>query len=467
MLDVEQSAHLKLPVMERAPDAAGPAWVRVADDALRVVEDGLAVRVDEIGALGSSAARMGCIVRGMDVQVITCNDRVHPGGAEPAAGEAHVVEHPDFLTRDDRGPGRGEVGVEVHELRTAQVDHQAAILGPLEADIPTQLGGLDGPDVEGEFVTPVAERRGVPRLTLVTRRRRQRREENHVVGLRVVISEVQVRFVAEQAQVKAGFELFGPLGPEGVRPLDDARGETAEPRLDGVGPHALGIPTDRGNAGEYRGHEVGIGFLTRLAVRGPQLAVAQDRPLTDFLRELPRYAALREPAAEVVLVERRGAVVPHRGGHEHLVVHIERRLTEVRRVVHHGLGIDRDVAGDGVAEFERHGRDERATHVGQLTHVAGVQVLAERQRAAQVRAERVSGRRGQIVVDLIVDQLALGHPPGGRRRRGHLGQALQPLIVRVVGAQRVVHLEPVDGHELGRHVAKHPADLRRVLVHEQ
>src|SRR5439155_19879778 len=65
VLDVEQSAHLKLPVMERAPDAAGPAWVRVADDALRVVEDGLAVRVAEIGALGSSSSRMVCSVRDM------------------------------------------------------------------------------------------------------------------------------------------------------------------------------------------------------------------------------------------------------------------------------------------------------------------------------------------------------------------------------------------------------------------
>ena len=271
----------------------------------------------------------------------------------------------------------------------------------------------------------------------------------------------------EQADVEPRLELLGPLGPERVRSLDDARGEAAEARQRGVRPHALGIATDHGGARVDRGGQVRIGFLAGLAVGSPQLAEAQERPLAHGLRELPRHAGLGEPAAQVILVERRGAVVTHGAGQEQLAVGIERRLPEVRRAVNHGLGVDRDVASDGVAELVRQRSDQGAAHVGELADVAAVQVLAERHGAAEPRGERVVGRGGQIVVDLIVDQLALGHPPAHLRWRGRLGSPLEPLVVRVVGAEGVVHLDPGGGHEFGGHVAEDAADLGRVLGHVQ
>ena len=133
--------------------------------------------------------------------------------------------------------------------------------------------------------------------------------------------------------------------------------------------------------------------------------------------------------------------------------------------MNHGLGVDRDVTRDGVAELVGQRGDERAAHVGQLADVAGVQVLAERHGTAEPRGERVVGRGGQIVVDLIVDQLAFGHAPADLRWRGRLGSALEPLVVRVVRAERVVHFDPGGGHELGGHVAEDAADLGRVLGH--
>ena len=120
----------------------------------------------------------------------------------------------------------------------------------------------------------------------------------------------------EQAEVEPRLELLGPLGPERVRSLDDARGEAAEARQRGVRPHALGIATDHGGPRVDRRGEVGIGFLAGLAVGSPQLAEAQDRPLAQGLRELPCHTGLGEPAPQVVLVERRRAVVAHRARQE-------------------------------------------------------------------------------------------------------------------------------------------------------
>src|SRR5438445_10830202 len=98
--------------------------------------------------------------------------------------------------------------------------------------------------------------------------------------------EAQVRPFMEQADVEAGLELLGPFGPERVCAFDDARGEAAEARQRGVGPHALGVTTDHGGPRVNRRGEVWIGFLAGHAVRSAMLADDQYRPLDQRLLEL-------------------------------------------------------------------------------------------------------------------------------------------------------------------------------------
>src|SRR5256885_10013220 len=71
----------------------------------------------------------------------------------------------------------------------------------------------------------------------------------------MVKREAQVRPFMEQANVEAGLELLGPFGPERVCAFDDARGEAAEARQRGVGPHALGVTTDHGRPRVNRSEE--------------------------------------------------------------------------------------------------------------------------------------------------------------------------------------------------------------------
>src|ERR1051325_6261115 len=187
----------------------------------------------------------------------------------------------------------------------------------------------------------------------------------------------------------------------------------------------------------------------RLLIPPAGLAVRQPRTLADRLRELPRQAPLREPAAQVGAPERRGAVVADGRGQVQLALDVEGALPEPRRVVDHLLLVDRQILLDRVRELVRPQPDQVAAHRSELALVAGVQVLADRHGAAQVRADRI-GRRGRdVMVDQVVDDLALDHPPrdAGGRRAG--GTPLQPLVGRVVRTQGVVDLQPGRRQVLG------------------
>ena len=104
-------------------------------------------------------------------------------------------------------------------------------------------------------------------------------------------------------------------------------------------------------------------------------------------------------------------------------------------------------------------RDERAANDRERAIVARVQVLAERHRAAEVVAQ-VPGRGArQVVIELIVDERAFGDT-SARRDVGALGRtSFDALVVRVVGAERVVELEPAVRDVLGVDVAERAVRL--------
>ena len=180
--------------------------------------------------------------------------------------------------------------------------------------------------------------------------------------------------------------------------------------------------------------EVGERLRPRFAVGDPGFPVGEPGLLADGLGKLPRGAALREPAPQVVASERRGCVIADRGGQEQLAVDVEGRLTEPRGVMNHLLRVDRKVLANGVGELEGRRCHETPTHRAKLPHVTAIQLLPDRYRPAEVGVERISRGAGDVMVNLVVDDLPLDYAPVGAGRRRRDRAPLEPLVRRVVGA---------------------------------
>ena len=86
---------------------------------------------------------------------------------------------------------------------------------------------------------------------------------------------------------------------------------------------------------------------------------------------------------------RRRSVVAKRAGQEELVVEIRGGLSEEADVANLLQRVDGRIASDGVGEIERLRSDERAPDVRELSIVAIIERVAERERAGEVRVERV------------------------------------------------------------------------------
>jgi hypothetical protein len=140
--------------------------------------------------------------------------------------------------------------------------------------------------------------------------------------------------------------------------------------------------------------------------------------LANDLGELPRRARLGEPTAPVIGGIRRRAVISESCREVELVEDIERRLTEVRLGIDVLLGVERRVTLDRVLKLERHRPDEHAAHRAELPELPGIEALTESDRPGEILIEAVVGRAGKVVIDLVVDQFALGHPPGCPRGGG-------------------------------------------------
>src|SRR6266550_2480386 len=250
--DINQTGQLQLAVMETAADAAGPARIGIRQNAGIVVDDGESGAVNEERSLRRGWA--GCI-----------EVREHARRADAAPHEPDPPQHAELLA--DLRDVLHEVA-DAHEVRTTERQDHAAVLGPLKAKIPPVIGPLNRPDVERHLEPAVAERRRVACLQgEAGARRRDRRQENDVLGLGIVVREAQVRLVAEQAEVEARLELLGPLRPQIGGTPDRALDETAESSLGWRLTRALRDAGHDRVGQEVGRREVGLRLLPRLAVR--------------------------------------------------------------------------------------------------------------------------------------------------------------------------------------------------------
>src|SRR6266480_116857 len=250
--DINQTGQLQLAVMETAADAAGPARIGIRQNAGIVVDDGESGAVNEERSLRRGWA--GCI-----------EVREHARRADAAPHEPDPPQHAELLA--DLRDVLHEVA-DAHEVRTTERQDHAAVLGPLKAKIPPVIGPLNRPDVERHLEPAVAERRRIACLQgEAGARRRDRRQENDVLGLGIVVREAQVRLVAEQAEVEARLELFGPLRPQIGGTPDRALDETAESSLGWRLTRALRDAGHDRVGQEVGRREVGLRLLPRLAVR--------------------------------------------------------------------------------------------------------------------------------------------------------------------------------------------------------
>src|ERR1051325_2208984 len=150
------------------------------------------------------------------------------------------------------------------------------------------------------------------------------------------------------------------------------------------------------------------------------------------LRERPRGARLREPAAPIGRAESRRAVVPKRRREIELIEDVEGLLSEVRLVMNLVLVVGRGVAREGVENAERLRRDEPSANIGEGAEVACVQILAGGEGATEAAAEVPGGGPGQIVIDLVIDDASFGDAAAQRRARAVDRASLQTIIVRDV-----------------------------------
>ena len=203
----------------------------------------------------------------------------------------------------------------------------------------------------------------------------ERLQQNHVLRLLLVPGDAGIGAIPEEAEVHPRLEFLGALRLQlGGGAQLGASHQTADAVLRRGVPGALRDPSDDA-AGIGLRRQVGKRLLPGLTIRQARLAVRQPWALADRFGELPRNLPLREPAAQVLRAERRGAVVAQGRHQVELILDIQRCLAEPGRIVDHRLLIERQVLGHRVGQLERLQGDERATDRSELPLVAGAQVL--------------------------------------------------------------------------------------------
>ena len=122
--DIQETGHLKLLIAKRSANAARPPWVRIAHNPRIGVVERESVGVDIQRSAWRSAARRGI--------------RHHRGIADAAADKTVSVDHAQLLPHDRNVTDRaGERAREQIIVDAGEILDDAAIPGPLEADIPT------------------------------------------------------------------------------------------------------------------------------------------------------------------------------------------------------------------------------------------------------------------------------------------------------------------------------------------
>jgi hypothetical protein len=135
--------------------------------------------------------------------------------------------------------------------------------------------------------------------------------------------------------------------------------------------------------------------------------------------------------------------------------------------VHVLLLVERRIPLHRVLELERLRPDQHPTHGAELPEFPDIEALTQRDGPAKVLVQPIVRGAGEIVVDLVVDQLALGHPARGSRSGRADGQTLQPFVVGVVGPQVIGKAEPRSGGPVGVYVPEDPAGLGPVHILKQ
>ena len=302
-------------------------------------------------------------------------------------------------------------------LRAVQGEHIAPVPGPLQPHFPPVLRLLQRAEVERGLHPAVPELRGVGVLIAVAGRRRERRRQDDIRGGRAVDRQGRVRAVAEQPHVDARLELFGALRLQHVGRLLTAREQPAQAVLRRGDTRALRDPAEDPRE-ECGGRHVGRRLRARLTVGDPDFSECEPRPLADRLGERPRRASLGEPGPPRQPPEVREAVVAERCHQVELIEQVERRLSEVGLSMDHRLVVERRIAQHGVRELERRRCDERAADLKQIAVVLAVQVLPQRNRPRGAGGDRVVQRAGQVMIDLVGDDLPLDHPTAEAHVRG-------------------------------------------------
>ena len=76
----------------------------------------------------------------------------------------------------------------------------------------------------------------------------------------------------------------------------------------------------------------------------------------------------------------------------------------------HDLVVDRQVRRNRVGQLERLQGDQAAADGAELAHVSRVQVLPDRQLAAEVGIDGVGRGRREVMIDRVVDDLPFDDP---------------------------------------------------------
>src|SRR5438094_3610381 len=326
----------------------------------------------------------------------------------------------------------GEV-VDGEEARAGDRDGERTVARPAHPNVPTVGRPRERSEIQRQLGAGVTEDTSVFCLRGIATRRRCWRDEDDVRRLRAIPRRAEVPFLTEEADVEASLELLRALGVEGARRLGDRRDESA---LTALGRREAGTLRDiacERRPAERRRREVWLRLLTGLAVRDACLAEGEEARLVRVGKR-PRRARLREPAAAILRAERRRPVVAQRRREIQLIEDVERLLAEVRLVMDLVLVVRRRVPRQRVEDAERLRRDESAPDHREGAEISRVEILAERERPAEVLVEMPGRRSGEVVIDLVIGDAPFGDAPQVCRAGAVDRTPLETLVVGDVGA---------------------------------
>src|SRR5689334_20599616 len=112
------------------------------------------------------------------------------------------------------------------------------------------------------------------------------------------------------------------------------------------------------------------------------------------------------------------------------------------------------IARQSVENAEGLRSDQPAANVGEGAEVSRIEILTDRERAAELRTQMPRRRTREVMVDLVVDDASFGDTTT-QCRAGAIDRT--PLEARVVGdvrAQRVIELQPIGRHIRGIEIAE-------------